>query len=415
MADVLPMKQGTTGLTEFGSGDTVPVANGGTGATDATTARSNLGLVIGTNVQAHSANLDEYAAVNPTSAGLALLDDADAWAQRETLGLNLIRAQQDLQLANLTTGLVDFLNAFADGFNNTAGVDSGNSTNYSVTSGYAAPSTNPSYTSVASVSPNTDFSPGMHTFRTVIAAAQLTDVSASQVRVKFAAPSGGNCVIAGAYIGVKSGTYGFASTPTQLLFGGAAGTTLTAGSGNSYSDAVTFAYDGTSDLVVAVNYTSGSVRYLNTTSTGWTLYFKASVADASTTSPSGYTLDAADATYIVAGIDTVATTTNNMDLRSTSRAVTLSPPTVADVYALVEETDALTPNTDIILYASRDGNTSYVTGTASELGTLANGLVLYAATGISLTGQGSASNLRWKVTTANNKNCKVHAIGVYAR
>lgn len=41
---------------------------------------------IGASVQAYSANLDEYAAVNPTAAGLALLDDVDAAAQRTTLG-----------------------------------------------------------------------------------------------------------------------------------------------------------------------------------------------------------------------------------------------------------------------------------------------------------------------------------------
>jgi hypothetical protein len=40
--------------------------------------------------QEHSANLDEYAAVNPTAAGLALLDDADAAAQRTTLGLDTL-------------------------------------------------------------------------------------------------------------------------------------------------------------------------------------------------------------------------------------------------------------------------------------------------------------------------------------
>lgn len=42
---------------------------------------------IGVDVQAYSANLSEYAAVNPTTAGLALLDDVDAAAQRSTLGL----------------------------------------------------------------------------------------------------------------------------------------------------------------------------------------------------------------------------------------------------------------------------------------------------------------------------------------
>lgn len=42
---------------------------------------------VGVSVQAYSANLDEFATVNPTVAGLALLDDADAAAQRTTLGL----------------------------------------------------------------------------------------------------------------------------------------------------------------------------------------------------------------------------------------------------------------------------------------------------------------------------------------
>lgn len=49
--------------------------------------KADMNLEIGTDVQAYSANLDEYAAVNPTAAGLALLDDLDASAQRTTLGL----------------------------------------------------------------------------------------------------------------------------------------------------------------------------------------------------------------------------------------------------------------------------------------------------------------------------------------
>lgn len=87
-------------------GTDVPVADGGTGASDAATARTNLGLAIGTDVEAYDAGLasiaglvtaademlyltalDTYATATLTAAGRALLDDASASAQRTTLGL----------------------------------------------------------------------------------------------------------------------------------------------------------------------------------------------------------------------------------------------------------------------------------------------------------------------------------------
>ena len=83
-----------------------PIVAGGTGASTAAAARTNLGLAIGTDVQAFDAGLlsiaglttaadrsiyttasDTYAVYTLTAAGRAILDDADAAAQRTTLGL----------------------------------------------------------------------------------------------------------------------------------------------------------------------------------------------------------------------------------------------------------------------------------------------------------------------------------------
>ena len=82
------------------------IADGGTNATTASAARTNLGLAIGSDVQAHDAILDDVAALTQaankgiffdtansaatfdlTAAGRALLDDSDAATQRTTLGL----------------------------------------------------------------------------------------------------------------------------------------------------------------------------------------------------------------------------------------------------------------------------------------------------------------------------------------
>jgi hypothetical protein len=89
-----------TGITD------ITIADGGTGASTAADARTNLGLAIGTNVQAYDAGLqsisglttaankmiyttaaDTYAVADLTATARTLLDDADVATMRTTLGV----------------------------------------------------------------------------------------------------------------------------------------------------------------------------------------------------------------------------------------------------------------------------------------------------------------------------------------
>ena len=102
-----------TGITDLA------VADGGTGASDAATARTNLGVAIGSNVQAWDANLDQIAALAPTDNNF-IVGNGSAWALETpaqalaSLGVTATAAELNV-LSGIPAGLTATELGYVDG------------------------------------------------------------------------------------------------------------------------------------------------------------------------------------------------------------------------------------------------------------------------------------------------------------
>jgi hypothetical protein len=102
--------------------------------------------------------------------------------------------------------------------------------------------------------------------------------------------------------------------------------------------------------------------------------------------------------------------TYNMTLFSNGNTAEAQPDT-ARIVLFEEDVDAITINTDLKAYVSRDGGTTYTQVTLADKGDYDNNKRLLAAT-IDISGQPSGTNMKYKLESLNNKDLKIHGTGL---
>ena len=102
--------------------------------------------------------------------------------------------------------------------------------------------------------------------------------------------------------------------------------------------------------------------------------------------------------------------TNNMTLISNATTAEAQP-AKSRIVLFEEDVDAVTINTDLKAYVSRDGGTTYTQHTLVDEGDYDTSKRILSTEAIDISGQPSGTSMKWKVETLNNKNLKLHAVG----
>jgi len=82
----------------------------------------------------------------------------------------------------------------------------------------------------------------------------------------------------------------------------------------------------------------------------------------------------------------------------------------ARIVIFEEDVDAVTINTDLLAYLSRDGGTTFSQVTLADEGDYENGKRILTGT-VDISGQPSGTNMEWKIVTTNSKELKIHGVG----
>lgn len=389
-------------------------ANNFSDVANAATARGNIGLAIGTDVQAYDADLAAIAGLTPaadkvpyftgsgtadlatlTSAGRALIDDADASAQRTTLGLAigtnvmaydaaLAGVPDDvrwlaLMVAELKTDRITMPMGGADPLNDTS--DVATLTNAVQSSGKLVPTFSVGADQLPTMTGDSTSGVTISVNHYYDATTQGWRAADSNAGTYWYSSGGGascwwKCDFGTAktiatFIAKVWSVYPLTGWTLSGSNDDVSYTTLISGQATLGTDA---------DQSFAIS-APGAYRYYKLAGTG--------------TGPGSSTT--------IYTINLLVGTPNNMTIVS-PQIVLPSVPANGRLGVQLLPTDAITINTDAVGYLSRDGAAFTQVTLVQDGPAMADGTTIYYADDVDLTGIASAAGIAWKVTTHNNKN-----------
>ncbi len=347
---------------------------------DDATARTTLGLAIGTDVLSP----------NGDGSGLTGIATGATDAQKANIILNAFRIAINggLSVQNMVDGV-------SDEFEDETGVDVGTSTNeyYDATSDYY------SNTAITLIDASAETKIGDMTGAAGLAAAYDGVVNSygggavSQTTADTAGP---------AYNGIDWGD-GVTKTLTRCIVYSPSDNTMQPGGANN----ITVVLQGSTD-----NF-SGSIVDLGTlvigTSVANTAY---EITGLTTTTAYRYhrikiSSSGAAGVLVLAEIGFYEDVTGNMTLVSNA-STALATPTDAFIVLWQQDVDAVTLNTDLAAEASCDGGTTWDAITLTEEATLSTGRILTG--GVTLTSTGTS--MKYRINTLNTKDQRLHGVGL---
>jgi hypothetical protein len=121
------------------------------------------------------------------------------------------------------------------------------------------------------------------------------------------------------------------------------------------------------------------------------------------------TNDAAD-WCLIAEVEMMTQVPADLALQSNPFTATAAPAD-ARIVVFEEDLDSVTLNTDLKAFVSRDGGTSFTQTTLFDEGDYATGKKILAGS-IDISGQPSGTSMKWKLTTHNAKDLRVHGVAL---